>query len=115
MKVFNFVRIEYHSVERYYDAMITEDEIKQVFKEAGVDPDQFSELLKGVEDPEHPRHKEAVALLMESDYLAEKWDFTEDVFVSLEEESYDVDVALDSVDESDDFMSIENTYSGRLH
>lgn len=115
MKVFNFVRIEYHSVERYYDAQISEDEIKQVFTEAGIEPSQFSELLKGIEDQDHPRHKEAVALLMENDYLAEKWDLSEDIFVSLEEESYEVDVALESVDESDDYVSVENIYSGRLH
>lgn len=115
MKTFNFVRIEYHDVERYFDAEISEDEILQIFTDAGIDQDQHPALLEGLEDQDHPKHKQAVELLMESEFLTERWQFAEDVFVSLDEGSYDVDIALDSINDSEDFTNTNIPYSGRLH
>lgn len=115
MKTFNFVRIEYHEVERYFEAQISEDEIRQIFKEAGVNTDQHEELLQGLQDQDHAKHKEAVSLLMESPNMAERWKFSEDLFISLDDGSYDVDIALDSVDDSNDFYSTAFPYSRRLH
>lgn len=114
MKVFNFTRIEYHEVERYFITALTEDEIRYILSKAGVEEDQHDELIAALESQEHPRHKEAFHLILESQTVEEQWMFDEEISISEDEGNIDADIALESVEIVNDEADLDG-YTGTLH
>ncbi len=102
MKVFNFTRIEYHEVERYYNTSISEDMIRFILAKTDIPEDQYPELILALEQPTHPRHQEIFSLVLVNEMTDDMWEFTEEISVSEEDATLEVDIALDSIDETDE-------------
>ena len=97
MKVFNWTKVEYHSMNRYFEASITENDVRQILDDAGIDEEEHEELIQALADENHPRYLEAYEIVNDSQTLMDSWENTEDDLWTDRKGGYDVEIDLAEV------------------
>lgn len=101
MKNFLFTKIEFHGLNKHYQASLSEDEVCGILSAAGYNEEEIPDLLIAIQDPEHPRNEEMQRVLSLSEGLDGSWQFIEDDVWTMEAEDYEIEVALVGVEDSD--------------
>jgi hypothetical protein len=116
MKTFRFAKVEYHTLERYYEALVSEEDVKIILSDLKVDDSRHAELIEALADTNNPRFPEVAELLFQSSTaLSDWWKHDEDVYPTLENSTFDADIVLEEViyDTDDEFY--HGMSSGTLH
>lgn len=101
-KTFKLQRVEYHHLNRYYEASITEDEIRLILNRADVSEDDQDELLSALADADHERNGEVWEILYNDDYFNDYWECTEEDCWTDRKGGYDQEDTCEEVIEDGD-------------
>ena len=101
-KTFKLERVEYHHLNRYYEASINEDEIRLIFNRANISEDEHDDLLAALADSEHDRNGEVWEILYNDDYFNDYWECTEEDCWTDRKGGYEVSYNVEVVNEGSD-------------
>lgn len=96
-KVFKLQKVEYHSLNKYYNMEISEDEIRHIFNRVNIEESDQDDLLDALTDVNHVRHSEVWDILREDDYFNDGWEWEDDDLWTDRKGGYDIEETVEEV------------------
>ena len=100
-KTFKLQRVEYHHLNRYYEASISEDQVRLILNRANIDESEHDELLGALADIDHERNEEIWDILNNDEYFNDEWECIEEDCWTDRKGGFDIEDSCSEVIEND--------------
>ena len=90
-KVYKLQRVEYHSLNKYYEQNISEDQLRLIFNRANLSEEYQHDLLEALADPASDLHQEVWDILRDDEDFSDGWEFTEEDLWTDRKGGYDIE------------------------